>query len=98
VTGRDRQDGPHRVGEALWSPQLSADGRDYYANMRDVRPGDIILHLTDNEAITGISVVAGPLTRVSMAYQGRIGVKGPATEFSLTSFGSLSLLFVGNGF
>ena len=38
VKGRqDRQTGAHRVGEALVSPQKAADGRDIYANMRDVR-------------------------------------------------------------
>jgi MoxR-like ATPase len=57
----DRQDGPHRLGEALWSPQRSKSGSDIYANMRDVRPADIILHLTDDEAITATSVVTGPL-------------------------------------
>jgi putative restriction endonuclease len=55
---QDRQTGPHRIGQALWSPQKAADGRDVYANMRDVRPGDTVLHLTDNDAFTGISWVA----------------------------------------
>lgn len=51
----DRQTGPHRLGEALWSPQRSKGNGDIYASMRQVRPGDIILHLTDNSAFTGIS-------------------------------------------
>jgi len=59
VKGRpDRQVGPHRLGEALWSPQKSTDGKDIYANMRDVSPGDRVLHLTDNFGFTGASVVA----------------------------------------
>ena len=57
----DRLEGPNRLGVALWSPQRAADGRDFYANMRDVRVGDCVLHLTDNDAITGMSVVAEPL-------------------------------------
>jgi hypothetical protein len=59
VKGRpDRQTGPHRLGEALWSPQAAADGRDIYANMREVKPGDVLLHLADNEAFTGVSWAA----------------------------------------
>jgi hypothetical protein len=59
VKGRpDRQVGPHRLGEALCSPQKSADGKDIYANMREVAPGDIVLQLTDNFGFTGASIVA----------------------------------------
>lgn len=57
----DRKEGPHRIGEALWSPTRSSDGRDIYSNMREVRVGDLVLHLTDDKAITGVSIVAGPL-------------------------------------
>ena len=71
VRGRqDRKVGAHRLGEALWSPQKAADGRDIYANMRDVRPGDAVLHLTDNEAFTGISWVVAP---VDTAFEGVSG-------------------------
>jgi MoxR-like ATPase len=55
----DRQEGPNRVGASLWSPQKSNDGRDIYANMRAVSPGDIVFHLTDNLGFTGISNVEG---------------------------------------
>ena len=59
VKGRpDRETGPHKLGAALWSPQKSSDGRDVYANMRKVRPGDVVLHLTDNSAFTGVSIAA----------------------------------------
>ncbi len=59
VKGRlDRQEGPHKVGSALWSPQKSADGRDIYASMREVAPGDVVFHLTDNSGITGVSFAA----------------------------------------
>ncbi|MCK0122553.1 AAA family ATPase [Loktanella sp. F6476L] len=52
---QDRQTGPDRLGEALWSPQKSRGGGDIYASMRQVKPGDIVLHLTDNTAFTGVS-------------------------------------------
>jgi len=55
----DRSSGPHRVGAALWSPQRSRNERDIYANMRDVRIGDVVFHLTDRAGLTGVSVVAG---------------------------------------
>jgi len=59
VKGRpDRESGPHRVGAALWSPQKSSDGKDIYANMREVSPGDVVLHLTDNSGFSGVSVAA----------------------------------------
>ena len=59
VKGRhDRQEGPNKVGSALWSPQKSADGRDIYSSMREVAPGDVIFHLTDNSGITGVSFAA----------------------------------------
>jgi 5-methylcytosine-specific restriction protein B len=54
----DRQEGADRLGASLWSPQRSADGRDVYANMRAVKAGDLVLHLTDNDAITAVSTVA----------------------------------------
>lgn len=59
VKGRqDREHGDHALGKALWSPQKSKNGGDIYAKMRAVKPGDIVLHLTDNEGFTGISVAA----------------------------------------
>lgn len=58
VNGReDRLSGEHALGRALWSPQRSKDGKNIYANMLEVRPGDIVFHLVDNHAIAGVSVV-----------------------------------------
>lgn len=54
----DRITGPHRLGEALWSPKLRADGADLYHAMRNVQPGDWVLHLTNKRAIVGRSRVA----------------------------------------
>lgn len=59
VKGRsDREQGQHALGKALWSPQKSKSGGDIYAKMRAVKPGDIILHLTDNRGFTALSVAA----------------------------------------
>jgi hypothetical protein len=56
VRGRpDREKGEFALGRALWSPRQDKRGGDIYRYMREVRPGDIVLHLTDNEAITAIS-------------------------------------------
>ncbi len=54
----DRQNGPYRVGVALWSPQKSQNGRDIYAILREVSKDDVVLHLTDNTAFTGVSIAA----------------------------------------
>lgn len=59
VKGRpDRMSGDLAMGHALWSPKQSKSGGDVYRFMRDVSPGDIVLHLTDNEGITGYSVAS----------------------------------------
>ncbi len=56
VHGRaDRQTGEYALGKMLWSPQRSKNGADVYRFMREVRAGDYVLHLTDNEGITGRS-------------------------------------------
>jgi len=61
VRGRpDREQGPHRLGAALWSPQRDKKGRDIYSNMREVREGDVVLHLVDNKHFSGVSLSAGP--------------------------------------
>lgn len=56
----ERLSGPDSLGKALWSPQVASDGSKRYQSMTEVKRGDIILHLTDNEAITGVSVASGP--------------------------------------
>jgi len=57
----DRLQGENAMGQALWSPQTGSDGRDTYRNMRDVKEGDLVIHLVDNNRLIGCSVVAGPL-------------------------------------
>jgi MoxR-like ATPase len=59
VSGRpNREKGENSLGRALWSPQKSKNGGDIYANMRRVREGDVVFHLTNNEGITGVSLAA----------------------------------------
>jgi hypothetical protein len=63
VKGRpDRKNGNLRLGSALWSPIQDKRGADIYKSMREVEPGDVILHLTDNKAITGVSIAASKYT------------------------------------
>lgn len=58
VKGRvDRESGDYALGKALWSPQRNMGGADSYRNMREIKKGDIVLHLVDNKNIVGISVV-----------------------------------------
>ncbi len=59
VQGReDRLSGDYALGKMLWSPQRNQGGGDIYHFMRDVQAGDLVLHLTDNEGFTGVSVAA----------------------------------------
>jgi hypothetical protein len=53
----DRTEGNFAVGRALWSPKRMRDDSDGYWAMRDVQPGDLVLHLVDNESFTGVSIV-----------------------------------------
>jgi hypothetical protein len=72
VEGRpDRKDGEHALGKALWSPQRNEAGAEY-RTMKEVREGDVVFHLTDNEAITGVSVAAAS---ADPSFQGVPGTK-----------------------
>jgi len=58
VKGRKhKEQGEYALGKALLSPQKDRRGADIYKNMRLAKKGDLVLHLTDNEAIVGISKV-----------------------------------------
>ena len=71
VKGRaDRINGDFALGKALWSPQTRSDGRDIYAAMREVRPEDVILHLTDNDGFSGVSVAASSVDSSFTGLQG----------------------------
>lgn len=57
VEGRaDREFGDRALGKALWSPRTDKRGADIYKFMREVKAGDIIIHLIDNQQFSGISI------------------------------------------
>ena len=77
-----RKSGEYAVGSALISPRRDKGGKDIYSGMRQVRDGDICLHLTDRTAITGISHIAGAHEefRPSQAGLDLEGVRIPSDE------------------
>jgi hypothetical protein len=57
----DLELGEYAVGKALLSGQSSKPDsrghvRDIYSAMREVKPGDVVLHFIDNEAFLGVSI------------------------------------------
>jgi hypothetical protein len=86
VKGRpDREQGEHRLGAALWSPQKAKNGADIYKEMRAVREGDVVLHLIDNSQFSGVSVAAGG---ADSAFQGlpNTAWQGPAFRVPLRDY------------
>jgi len=66
VQGRsDRTSGQYALGQALWSPQLAKGGADVYRFMRETQPGDVVFHLTDNQAFTLVSRTASAVEEFS---------------------------------
>lgn len=89
VSGRpDREDGENRLGCSLWSPQRSKNGGDIYSSMREVQPGDVVFHLTNNKAFVGVSVAEAA---VDDTFQGIAGTEweGDAYRISLREFEKL---------
>jgi hypothetical protein len=85
VTGRsDREHGDNALGRSLWSPQLSRDGKNIYGNMLQVRAGDVVLHLTDNEAISSVSVADGPADASFVGAEGTDWAGQPSYRISLS--------------
>ena len=90
VHGRpDRVDGPHRLGEALWSPQKSADGRNIYSNMRQVAIDDVVLHLTDKANISGVSLVQSPADSTFVGVKGTAWADQPSFRIQLKDYALL---------
>jgi len=89
VKGRPhREQGEHRLGSALWSPQKSKNGADIYKDMRAVREGDIVLHLIDNKHFSGVSIAAG---NADDTFQGLPGTswQGPSYRIPLREYAPL---------
>ena len=53
-----RVTGPYAMGAMLFSPQKSKGGTDIYKNMRKPQQDDLVLHLTLEDGIVGISKAA----------------------------------------
>lgn len=58
-----KKSGPYALGAMLFSPLTSKDGSDFYKNMRDPNPEDLVLHLTIEDGLVGISKVASRYTQ-----------------------------------
>ena len=43
------------MGDVSVGPQRSKGGANIYRSMRDVRPGDVVLHLTDNQGFNRVN-------------------------------------------
>jgi hypothetical protein len=84
----DRPSGDAAIGQMLWSPQKSKTGADIYRFMRDVVAGDIVLHLTDNEAFSGISEAAGRAQDFP-GEDGSVWGAEPSQRVPLTGFSEL---------
>ena len=63
-----RLKGEYALGRALWTPRQSKAGTDIYRFMRDVKAGDVVLHITDNQAFTGFSFAAGEYEESDQSY------------------------------
>jgi MoxR-like ATPase len=91
VTGRsDRVEGEYALGRALWSPQRNKAGDDEYWAMRDVQPGDFVLHLTDNEVLAGVSIAASRASMEMVGLTGTAWAGAPCYLIHLESFQSLT--------
>lgn len=90
VKGRDdRQQGENALGKALWSPQQSKDGKNIYAAMTQVRPGDVVFHLTDNKAITAVSIASENADDTFVGLEGSDWAGQPAYRIALKDFEGL---------
>jgi hypothetical protein len=88
IQGRDdRLQREPILGKALWSATRSSNGADIYSAMREVAPNDIVLHLTDNYGITGISLVAEKFVETDSAEHSNSS--GPSYKVLLKDFKAL---------
>lgn len=84
VKGRpDRQQGDHALGQALWSPQRSKDGKNVYANMREVHEGDVVFHLVDNDEIRSVSIAASSADSSFVGLEGSDWARQPGYRIAL---------------
>lgn len=81
-----RMSGPHALGKALWSPQRSKANADIYRAMRQVKPGDTVLHLTDKLGITGVSRIASEVDDTFIGLDGTKWAGVPAYRIALREY------------
>src|SRR6266566_4920731 len=87
VRGRpDRESGEYALGKALWSLQRGKTGSDIYRFMREVRPSDVVLHLTDSEGFTGVSRAAASVDESFGGIAGTEWGEGPSYLVRLRDF------------
>lgn len=96
-----RTDAASKFGAVLFSPQVNRAGARIYEEMRQVRIGDIVVHLDiDKKAILGVARVAGPLIELAAGDQSvtTASYQVPLEEYA--SLGKLlpTRLFLGDQF
>jgi hypothetical protein len=90
VEGRpDRIGGDHALGRALWSPQTNKAGRNVYRAITRTRLGDAVIHLTDDRAISGVSIVGGDVDATFIGVPGTEWAGQPAYRVALRDFHAL---------
>jgi len=90
VKGRaDRESGDNALGRSLWSPHRSTSGGDIYSAMRRVQPGDIVFHLTDNRALSGVSIASTEADESFMGLAGTDWADQPAYRIPLDDYEAL---------
>ena len=82
----DRREGPDALGKALWSPQRAEDGKDIYRSMREVKPGDVVLHFVDNRAFAGMSRAATAVDESFTGVPGTVWGNRPGYRVPLTDY------------
>ncbi len=81
------------LGEALWSSETDKSDRDIYANMREVRENDLVIHLVmdDDKSIAGVSRVDQTYKQFNVRPGGTLPSTGKTKGFYVTLKGYTSL-------
>jgi len=99
-----RNSGPDRLGQSLWTPRQSQESEESSALMREVEPGDVIFHFTDNAGISGVSLVEGEIEENFVCpedtrWSGKAGYRIALGEFTeVTPMLNQSVLLMGPKF
>lgn len=62
-----RETGEWSLGRVVWAPLASTEGRDVYRFIKDVQPGDVILHLDEERSFVGFSHAASSFNLIDDA-------------------------------